>query len=67
MKLIREAIERQPSSAKLHNELGRLYLGLTQPQQALEEFSRAGALDPVSPSIRANAKLATDMLRDGKK
>ncbi len=43
------ARRRQPTSADVRNELGRVYLRLDRPGDALAEFERAQQLDPAPP------------------
>lgn len=59
---MREAVDRDPMSAELRNELGRVYLRLDQPDLAVREFERARDIDPASPAIAENLRLATEML-----
>jgi len=43
--LLTELIEERPQDAKLHQELGKLYVELNELESALECFRRAGVLD----------------------
>lgn len=60
---LREAVDRQPQSAEYRNELGRLYLRLNDPGQAVSAFERARALDPSSDAIAENLRLANELKR----
>ncbi len=44
--LLTELIGERPQDARLHHELGRLYVELNEPESALECFRRATILDP---------------------
>lgn len=52
------AVEQTPTSAELHNELGRALLGLKRVPDAIRAFERALALDPASSAVAENLKLA---------
>jgi Flp pilus assembly protein TadD/glutathione synthase/RimK-type ligase-like ATP-grasp enzyme len=44
--LLTELIEERPQDAKIHQELGKLYVELNEPESALECFRRAAILNP---------------------
>jgi tetratricopeptide (TPR) repeat protein len=44
--LLTELIEERPQDAKIHQELGKLYVELNEPESALECFRRAAILSP---------------------
>ncbi len=44
--LLTELIEERPKDAGLHQELGKLYVELNEPESALECFQRAATLNP---------------------
>ena len=44
--LLTELIDERPQDAKIHQELGKLYVELNEPESALECFRRASILDP---------------------
>jgi spermidine synthase len=60
---LKEAIAQQPSAAEFRNELGRVYLQLDRADEAVVEFDAARAIDPASPAIAENLRIAQEMLR----
>jgi Flp pilus assembly protein TadD len=60
---IRAELERQPTSAALHNDLGVCLEALGEREQAIGEYQRAAELAPADEVIRANLEAARRVLR----
>ena len=58
----RKALQRDPTYAAAHNQLGGYYVALHQPANALSEFQRTVALDPAMPIGHSNLSLLLIML-----
>jgi Flp pilus assembly protein TadD len=50
---LQKAIASQPDNGKFHSELGVVWIGLGDRQQALRAFERALAIDPAEPTPSA--------------
>lgn len=62
--IIREAVERHPDNAELHDQLGRYYSLMNEYELAVEASDRAIQLDPYNPKFHANR--GTRLLRMGR-
>lgn len=58
VRYLTDAVAHAPTSAELHNELGRAYLGLKRVPDAIRAFERALTLNPSSSAVAENLKLA---------
>ncbi|MBF2052761.1 MAG: tetratricopeptide repeat protein [Candidatus Sericytochromatia bacterium] len=59
---VQQQLQQQPADARLHNELGQLYIKLNQPEKALKALLQAYQLDARQAVIAYNLGLAHQTL-----
>ncbi len=61
---LKKATEIDSEYMEAHNNLGSVYMRMNEPQQALEAFHRAAALDPTASVVKANMAVAWMSLKN---
>jgi len=56
----------KPNSAHVHNNIGVLFLQKNYPEEALQQFKKASALQPQNATYQNNVRHATKVIAEKK-